>query len=211
MMTIWADNENMKLQRLILGGGLAVLGLGATAQTDVSRTRITDKPASGMIRGKAFFVKASKLRIAGSNSIQFKTLPEDRTRTFELTFYDDKWIDSKRHVGVRIIVDDKTLLDGKTVLWRPLKGDSPENFAQVYPGGTSVGRLSRGVSRVTVYWLPGSHGTYQSEAFRDRFSVRLEFGKREGGFLPGKVAISLPDASKSYLIGSFRAELEGRA
>lgn len=186
---------------------IGAIGLGAVAQTDVSRAAIPNKLASGMIRGKAFFVKASRLRVSSTNSIQFKTLPEDRTRTFELSLYDDMWTDSKRHVTIRIVVDDKTELDGKTITWRPYPGDSSENRAQVYPGGTSVGKLSRGVSRVAFNWLPGDHGTYESQEFRDRFSVRLEFGKRKGEILPGKIAVSTPDKDKSYLVGAFKAEL----
>lgn len=191
--------------------GLGGIVLGAGAQTDVSRAKITDQPASGMIRGKAFFVKTSQIRISASNSIRFKTLPEDRTETFELSLHDDKLFDSKRSVAIRLILDDKERLDGRTFTWRPTKEGTPEDFAQRYPNGSSVGKLTRGVNRVVFYWLPKGFGTYEREEFRDGYSVRLEFGKRKGDFLPGKLAVSTPDKAKSYLVGTFQAELTGRA
>jgi len=191
--------------------GLALAFMSAAAQTDVSRVEITGKPASGMIRGKAFFVKASRVRISNSNSIEFTTLPEDRTQTYEIALYDDRWSDSKRNVVIRLIVDDKMRLDGKTFTWKPTKLGTPEDFPQRYPGGTSVGKLTRGVNRVVFYWLPGREGYYESEEFYDGYSVRLEFGKRKGGFLPGKLAVSTPDKAKSYLAGTFNAELFGSA
>ncbi|HRK23005.1 MAG TPA: hypothetical protein PLX06_14400 [Fimbriimonadaceae bacterium] len=197
--------------RHVLSAGLWALMLGANAQQDVSSVKITDKPASGMVRGMAFFMTETELRISSSNSIQFSNRPEDRTRTFELKLEDRRRKDFVQSVAVRIIVDDKTKLDGRTFKWKPAKSGSPEDFAQRYPGGTSVGKLRRGVDRVVLYWLPHGHGTYESEEFRESYSVQVQFGKRKAGFLPGKIAVSCPDATKSYVVGSFRAELIGSA
>jgi hypothetical protein len=37
------------------------------------------------------------------------------------------------------------------------------------------------------------------------YSMRLDFGKTQGGRLPGKIYMCLPDGMKSYLAGSFNA------
>lgn len=44
--------------------------------------------------------------------------------------------------------------------------------------------------------------------FSEKYAMRLEFGQEKGGKLPGKIYLCLPDAGKSYVAGTFAAEIE---
>jgi hypothetical protein len=40
------------------------------------------------------------------------------------------------------------------------------------------------------------------------YTMRLEFGKRENGTLPGKIFLALPDKAQSFVNGTFIAEIK---
>jgi hypothetical protein len=44
--------------------------------------------------------------------------------------------------------------------------------------------------------------------YNDKLALRLEFGQEEGGKLPGKIYLCLPDEAKSYVAGTFTADVE---
>jgi hypothetical protein len=44
--------------------------------------------------------------------------------------------------------------------------------------------------------------------FTDKYALRLEFGQESAGKLPGRVYLCLPDESKTYLAGTFTADIE---
>jgi len=44
--------------------------------------------------------------------------------------------------------------------------------------------------------------------FTSRYALRLEFGQESDGKLPGKIYLCLPDETKSYVAGTFSAEVE---
>ncbi len=48
----------------------------------------------------------------------------------------------------------------------------------------------------------------KTEIFMKDYTMRLEFGKREKGVLPGKIFLSLPDKNQSFVNGAFLAELK---
>jgi hypothetical protein len=55
----------------------------------------------------------------------------------------------------------------------------------------------------------GAEGTLpETKTYSEKFALRLEFGAEDGGKLPGKVYLCLPDAAKSYVAGTFTAILE---
>lgn len=61
--------------------------------------------------------------------------------------------------------------------------------------------------RVSVRWKEGDKVT--SESFRNAgYAMKVEFGSASGGRLPGKVFIALPDESKSWVAGTFTAEMK---
>ena len=51
------------------------------------------------------------------------------------------------------------------------------------------------------------NGQPVNEVVRGGYAMKLEFGKIGGGKLPGKIYICLPDEEKSYVTGTFQAEI----
>jgi hypothetical protein len=58
--------------------------------------------------------------------------------------------------------------------------------------------------RVVMHWREGERRT---ETFHKGYAMKIEFGPAAGNALPGKLFISLPDDSKSWVAGAFRAEI----
>jgi DNA-directed RNA polymerase subunit RPC12/RpoP len=58
--------------------------------------------------------------------------------------------------------------------------------------------------RVVLHWKDAQRA---SETFRGGYAMKVEFGAVADGALPGKIFISLPDDSKSWVAGTFRAEI----
>jgi hypothetical protein len=61
-------------------------------------------------------------------------------------------------------------------------------------------------ARVTLRWKDES-GAVQSQSYEDNYALRLEFGMLANDQLPGKIYLCTPDAKKSYLLGSFNADV----
>jgi hypothetical protein len=49
----------------------------------------------------------------------------------------------------------------------------------------------------------------KQKAYMDHYVMRLEFGAPSGGKLPGKIYLCLPDLEKSFIAGTFEAQLKG--
>ena len=61
-------------------------------------------------------------------------------------------------------------------------------------------------ARVTWIWRDNA-GTVQRENFEINYAMRLELGEVANRHLPGKIYLCTPDNEKSYLLGSFNAEI----
>ncbi len=48
----------------------------------------------------------------------------------------------------------------------------------------------------------------KTETFMDKYSMRLEFGKTVKKKIPGKIYLCLPDDAKSFIVGTFEAEVK---
>ncbi|HEY4414172.1 MAG TPA: hypothetical protein VGO57_00655 [Verrucomicrobiae bacterium] len=59
-------------------------------------------------------------------------------------------------------------------------------------------------ARVTLHWQADTESG--KESFNNGYAMRLEFGALTNNHLLGKIYLCLPDASKSYLAGTFNAE-----
>jgi hypothetical protein len=57
-------------------------------------------------------------------------------------------------------------------------------------------------ARVTLHWKDDRP---QKRDYHDGYAMRLEFGPLARNRLPGKIYLCLPDAEKSYVLGSFNA------
>jgi hypothetical protein len=60
-------------------------------------------------------------------------------------------------------------------------------------------------ARVQLRWKEAG-GEVQRKDFTNGYAMRLEFGVLANNRLPGKIYLCLPDAEKSYLLGSFNAD-----
>jgi DNA-directed RNA polymerase subunit RPC12/RpoP len=60
-------------------------------------------------------------------------------------------------------------------------------------------------ARVTLRWQADGEG--KKEDFTNGYALRLEFGQLLNERLPGKIHLCLPDDEKSYLVGSFIADV----
>ena len=58
--------------------------------------------------------------------------------------------------------------------------------------------------RVVLRWKETDR---TSETFRSGYAMKVEFGTVANGALPGKIFLCLPDASQSWIAGTFRAEI----
>lgn len=58
--------------------------------------------------------------------------------------------------------------------------------------------------RVVMHWREGDR---RSETYHKGYAMKIEFGPESGNAIPGKLFISLPDDAKSWVAGTFRAEI----
>ena len=91
----------------------------------------------------------------------------------------------------------------------PIESGVQINFSGALPeslaGQTiNVGTNADKAAPVTLRWKD-ANGT-QKENYDVGYALRLEFGALEKNRLPGKIYLCLPDAEKSYLLGTFNAD-----
>lgn len=58
--------------------------------------------------------------------------------------------------------------------------------------------------RVVLHWKQAER---RSQTFHNGYSMKVEFGAAANGGIPGKIFICLPDESKSWIAGTFSAEI----
>ncbi|HEX5271889.1 MAG TPA: hypothetical protein VFW33_15430 [Gemmataceae bacterium] len=87
-----------------------------------------------------------------------------------------------------------------------LSADKGENFS----GKTYEIAPDSGVSPVSVSVArKAADGELpEVKTYPDKLALRLEFGQEDGGKLPGKIYLCLPDPSQGYVAGTFAADLE---
>jgi hypothetical protein len=61
---------------------------------------------------------------------------------------------------------------------------------------------------VHMKWKPTDKDVPDAEIFMKEYTMLLEFGKEKNGVLPGKIYLSIPDESKSFVAGTFEADVE---
>ena len=65
-----------------------------------------------------------------------------------------------------------------------------------------------GSPHIHMKWKQKGQNAPKTEIFMKDYTMRLEFGKREKGTIPGKISLSLPDKAQSYVRGTFFAEIK---
>ena len=110
---------------------------------------------------------------------------------------------AKLENGILTLRDGKEFLpDHAVTVFLFLKGESPDG--KIYDIASSSGF---GSPHVHMKWMPKNSKTPKSRVFMKGYSMRLEFGKTQGGKLDGKIYLCLPDEMRSYLAGSFTASV----
>ena len=91
----------------------------------------------------------------------------------------------------------------------PIESGAQINFSGAQPeslaGQTiNVSTNADKAAPVTLRWKDANG--MQKEIYNVGYALRLEFGALEKNRLPGKIYLCLPDAEKSYLMGTFNAD-----
>lgn len=66
-----------------------------------------------------------------------------------------------------------------------------------------------GSPHIHMKWRPEGKDIPKTQMFMKDYAMRLQFGIKEEGNLPGKIYLSLPDEMKSFIVGDFTAAVEG--
>jgi tetratricopeptide (TPR) repeat protein len=65
-----------------------------------------------------------------------------------------------------------------------------------------------GSPHIHMKYKQKDQNTPKTEIFMKDYTMRLEFGKKEKGSLPGKIFLALPDKDQSFVNGTFFAEIK---
>jgi len=112
-------------------------------------------------------------------------------------------------------VQRTTIRGGTLILWRgpewPPEAGMAVNFfakaAEDLAGKTIVIEATRtNAPRLMVRWKE-AQGQPITEDFHEGYALHVEFGPITGTQLPGKIYLAAPDEEKSYLAGTFDAEI----
>ncbi len=117
--------------------------------------------------------------------------------------------------GQGFAVQRATIRGGMLILWRgpewPPEAGMAVNFfakaAEDLAGKTIVIEATRtNAPRLMVRWKE-AQGQPITEDFHEGYALHVEFGPITGTQLPGKIYLAAPDEEKSYLAGTFDAEI----
>ena len=89
-------------------------------------------------------------------------------------------------------------------------------FVFLKEGETIDGKKFKVKANDDTFGIPHIHFMYQVEGedvpetdmFMQDYAMKLEFGKVSGGKLPGRIYLCLPDDKKSFVAGTFEAEMK---
>jgi uncharacterized membrane protein YjgN (DUF898 family) len=65
-----------------------------------------------------------------------------------------------------------------------------------------------GAPHIHMKWRDGGKKTPETKIFMKEYAMRLQFKEKENGALPGDIFLALPDDSKSFVAGTFLAQLK---
>ena len=170
---------------------------------DCSKATVPAQPLEISILGTKFAPKSVKLRFAGA-----MTSGDDQYDAYHLTFRNDDDIFAPLEAEVAVIVRKGQSVDGKTFRKLPVKESSkqpsPNPGGQPEVQGWSVKNRDAKTDQ--------SHVTYIA-------SLRLEFGKRQGDSIGGKIYLCVPKGqttifdktpspAESSAVGTFTAKID---
>ena len=117
--------------------------------------------------------------------------------------------------GQDFVIERAAMQNGRLILRQgtrgPVEFGVQVNFSNTPPevlAGKSLNVLAdtNKSAPVSLYWKDGG-GAVQKIIYQDSYAMRLEFGAIAKGRLPGKLYLCTPDEEKSYLMGTFNANI----
>jgi hypothetical protein len=171
---------------------------------DASRTAIPDRPAAGRLHGRPFVVERARVAPNSQTSGNADDPPEKQNRAdgSVITLQQGKDHVPSNYYTIFLAVKPGDTVDGKTF---------------VVPAGGIFKQTEKVMDKDGKGWffpVGGVQANSREPGGKPRadvmpkVSMRLELGKRKDGRLPGKIYLCIDDQEKSFVAGSFEAEVE---
>jgi hypothetical protein len=171
-------------------------------RADVSAASIPDVAVTGKIAGSTFTSAQAEILWNPGHANGGSKYP---SATFTLRQGREFFAD--RSISVFLMLKPGQDLNGFTVSVRPIKFSSTS--AQQQPHNSYAdGLVIPIVQGVQMEYRQAGQRLPKTEMFQDRYSIKLHFGKMSGHRIPGRLFLTLPDAAKSYVVGTFTAEIK---
>lgn len=186
---------------------LVVLACGAGATVFALRGRFHSKPGSGSTGANA---ETNQTGTAGQPEVVRADYAGSNLWTLDLAeaeIPDMPLAGSLRHEAFTL---DRATLTASNLT---LRGQMDLSFniyffnrqAEELSGKTAeVKPTDTTAPRVVLHWKDQKR---ESRTFRNGYAMKVEFGPVANGDIPGKLFICLPDESKSWIAGTFNAEI----
>jgi hypothetical protein len=159
---------------------------------DASKAVPPAHPAKGSVHGSPFVVQKAEIRFSKAEANGYSSAI--------LTLRQGDKFFADREFIVFLAMKPGDTPDGKTFLLRP---GSPFN----QPGVFKVGGVTYPpVQGIHMSWKKVKEQVPETDMTTEK-TLRLQFGKRTGGVLPGTVYLCVKDKEKSFVAGSFRVVL----
>ena len=120
------------------------------------------------------------------------------------------------YVHGKVLIPQRVILDGGTLTLRTPNSGPPDAGVSIYLhanqsedfAGQSVDIKTNAVNApwVNLRWKD-AQGEPVTQTVKGGYALRIEFGQPAGGQLPGKIYLCTPDDEKSYVAGTFTAEV----
>ncbi len=157
----------------------------AAAPAGCSAAAIPDTPVSGTVGGKPFVVKSADVQIGGGFAVN-----DSKFDSYDLTLMVDGIFNA---LTVRVIVKTGTRADGRS--FRMVDSDAIGDQPMAIPGTPEVQSWDLQLESANV----------DTSFTQEAAAMRLEYGQRKGGVLPGKIYFCAPGAT---IMGTFNAKID---
>jgi hypothetical protein len=168
------------------------------------------------IAGAAFFVLHNRM-ISDSDDTPAAAVLSDTSKAWTLNLTNIAFPEqtvSGRIAGKNFSCD-RAVLQGGTLTLRQGPSGSQDPRMTLYLFATQPEELrsqsltiktnDTGAPRIVIRW--DENQMAMTKSFTSGYALRLDFGNPGPGGMPGKIYICLPDATQSFLAGTFNAEI----
>jgi DNA-directed RNA polymerase subunit RPC12/RpoP len=123
---------------------------------------------------------------------------------------------SAGYVHGKVFIPEQAVLDAGTLTLRTANGGPPDEGVSIHlhairsedfaGRAVNVKTNSINVPWIDLRWNDG-RGQPMKQTVKGGYALRIEFGRLAGNQLPGKIYLCTPDEMKSYVLGTFNAEI----